>query len=159
MGPLRPRQLACLTALFLACSTAPAAAMPSGPGEPLASPKRILVSMEWTGGITGVDDYLVVGTDGFGRVDRESGSTYLRLPARNVRKLRRALHAAAFVRLAPYYPADPPVADRFQYAVLYKGHYVRADDGARPPARFAHLLLLLRKLAGVTGPTGWSPAR
>jgi hypothetical protein len=113
--------------------------------------------MEWTGGIAGVDDYLVVGTDGFGRVDREAGSAYFRLPARKVRKLRRALHAARFARLLPYYQANPPLADGFQYAVLYKGHYVRADDGAKPPARFAHLLLLLRKLAGVTGPTGWSP--
>ena len=102
-----------------------------------------------------MDDYLVVGTDGFGRVDTETASRYFRLAARKVRKLRRALHAAGFARLAPYYQANPPLADGFQYAVLYKGHYVRADDGARPPRRFAHLLLLLRKLAGLTGPTGW----
>ena len=158
MGPLRPR-LPCVTALFLVCSAAPAAAALPGQGEPLTSPARTLVSMEWTGGTAGVDDYLVVGTDGFGRADRETGSTYLRLPARKLRKLRRALHAASFAGLASYYQADPPVADGFQYAVLYKGHYARADDGARPPARLAHLLLLLRKLAGVTGPTAWSPTR
>ena len=155
MGPLRPR-LGFATALLFACLATTAAAAPSGQSEPLVSPTRTLVSMEWTGGIAGVDDYLVVGTDGFGRVDREAGSTYFRLPARKVRKLRRALHAVRFARLAPYYRASPPVADGFQYAVLYKGHYVRADDGARPPARLAHLLLLLRRLAGVTGPTGWS---
>jgi len=157
VGPLRPRHVACVSALLVACFPASAAASPAAEGEPLTSPARTLVSMEWTGGIAGVDDYIVVGTDGFGRIDRETGSTYFRLPARKVRKLRRALHAAGFARLASYYQANPSVADGFQYAVLYKGHYVRADDGARPPARFAHLLLLLRKLAGVTAPTGWSP--
>lgn len=158
MGPLRPR-FGCTTALLLACLAAPAAAAPAGQSEPLLAPARTLVSMEWTGGLAGVDDYLVVGSDGFGRVDTETGSRYFRLRSRPTRKLRRALHAAGFARLAANYQASPPVADGYQYAVLYEGHYVRADDGARPPARFTHLLLLLRKLAGVSGPTGWSPAR
>jgi hypothetical protein len=149
--------------LALACAlsvAAPAGAIVIGNDvDPVPTPTRELVEMQWSGGIGGMAGYVVVGVHGSAFAQEDSGRRRFRVSARKLARLREALRGADFAHLRTYYPARVPVADGFQYVVLYKGHYVQTEDGAAPPTPFRRVLNLLRTLSGPSGPGSWSELR
>jgi hypothetical protein len=108
---------------------APATTAPSTGGTAAG----ILVDYRKSGGFAGLEDHLVVMTDGHAMVEGKGPSREERLDAATMRELTAALDQAGLDRLQPRY--DPPVKgnDLFEYAVTYRGRTVTASDTGIPP--------------------------
>jgi hypothetical protein len=100
-----------------------------------------------TGGFTGIDSFLAVGSNGASRLDNRRATTAFRVSSRDMRRLRRAIREARWLRLRSEYPARTAVADGFHYSLLHDGHVVRTETGSRPPARLQRVLDLLQRFA------------
>ena len=113
----------------------------------------MLVRYERTGGFAGVRDLLTVRRSGSGTLVRDRGSSpvAVRLSCARLRALRNALVNARFATLSRVYSPPDPYADGFIEAVTYRGRTVRVLTGARPPARLARVLGVLRELAARDG--------
>ena len=141
MGPLR--RIALLALLALPPATAHAYPAPNDPFLPAPS---VLVSIEVTGGLGGVDDYMAIGSNGAARLDTRSETRQFRASRREMKRLRAALAAARWTRLHSDYPARGDVVDGFAYSIIYRGHGVRTEDGARRPARLQRVLTALLRI-------------
>ncbi|MFB7373806.1 hypothetical protein ACFC0D_28585 [Streptomyces sp. NPDC056222] len=97
-------------------------------------PREVLVTVNVSGGLAGVDNQLTVHYDG--SYTTRSGSE----PPRNgrmtpaeVAELRAALEAPAYAKV-PARPSGKPVHDGFTYVVTYDYRVVVSADGDRSPA-------------------------
>lgn len=104
---------------------------PATPSGPAASPAP-LVSYGRQGGIGGVDDTVIVMTDGSYTVkQRGTAQRRGRLTAAQLAHLRQVLQAANFPRIPPVNPGRPG-ADLYTYHVVYDGREVLARQGGVP---------------------------
>jgi hypothetical protein len=108
-----------------------------------------LVAYERSGGLIGIRDLLTVRRSGVATLVRHRGSSpmTLHLSCTRLRALRTSLVSARFPSLSRVYAPDAPYADGFIESVSYGGRTVRVMTGARPPARLARVLGILRPLA------------
>ena len=150
MGSLR--RLAPGVAVLAGPALLPAAADAyPAPNDPFLPSKSVLVSMEITGGIAGIDDFLAVGSDGAGKLDTRQGTGRFKLSKRRLKDLRARLSAARWLRLKSEYPSPGGTADAFSYSILYHGHDVRTGDGAHRPARLQRVLSALQRIRSEHG--------
>ena len=143
----RSRALGPLAAAALALAIAPPAGAVIAPDTPIVASPTVLISLEVTGGFAGIDSFLAVGSNGASRLDTRRATTLFRVGARDMRRLRRAVRAAHWLRLHSEYPARAAVADGYRYSLLHRGHVVRTETGARSPARLRRVLDLLERFA------------
>ncbi|MFG2824603.1 hypothetical protein ACGFX4_34880 [Kitasatospora sp. NPDC048365] len=123
------------------CGRGPAAPAdgPTATAAPTAAtaepaPQDLLVEVTVSGGFAGVDNSVVVHTDGaytirVGSKPPRSGQ----LAPAELAELRAALADPAYAKL-PARPTGPPIADGFQYLVTSGHRQIVAADGDRPPA-------------------------
>jgi hypothetical protein len=111
-----------------------------------AASARALGVAERTGGITGVNDHLVIRVSGAGTyTDRDGHRHHLRRA--QTRDARRVLRRSDFAGLRPRYRAPGVVSDAFQYRIRYRGHTVVYSDGAEGvPQRLRRILTELSAL-------------
>jgi hypothetical protein len=150
VGPLR--RSAPVAALLAGTALLPAAAQayPAPNDSNLPAPS-VLVSMEVTGGIAGIDEYLAIGSNGAARLDTRQGSHRFKLSKKRVKDLRARLTKARWQRLKSEYPAPAGTADGFSYSIIYRGHDVRTADGARRPLRLERVVSALQRIRSEHG--------
>src|SRR5690349_632983 len=150
VGPLR--RFAPLAAALVSAALLPAAAhgYPSQNDSTLNAPS-VVVSMEVTGGLAGIDEYLAIGSNGVSRLDAADGPHPFRLSRHRLKDLRARLSAARWLRLKPEYPAPAGSADGFTYSIIYHGHDVRTFDGSRLPRRLQRVLSALQRIRSEHG--------
>jgi hypothetical protein len=104
-----------------------------------------LVRYDVAGGIAGMSKRLVVDRDGSAR---QSGDTTrrFRVPATQLRRLKRELEAAHFGSLERSYRPKTPVLDGISQSVRYKGFEVTVSTGAQVPDRLGRVLRRLSSL-------------
>lgn len=143
MGPLR--RISLLAVVAAALLPAHASAYPA-PNDPFLPDRSVLVSMEVTGGIGAVDDYLAIGSGRSARLDTRLSTRRFTVGRRTFRVLRARLAEARWSRLRSEYPAPADVADGVTYSIIYRGHTVRTGDGASRPARLERVLSVLQRI-------------
>jgi hypothetical protein len=139
MGSLR-RLVPVLAALAL---VAPPAAAKTRPAT--------LVTMHTTGGIAGVDHRLQIGARRHASATSRGLTREFTVSHKTMRRLRTALADAHWTDLRPSYPAKPPVADGFRFAIVHRGYRVRSEDGADRPRRLDRVLKLLERVVSRHG--------
>jgi hypothetical protein len=144
VGPLR--RIALPAALAGAALLAPPAHAYPAPNDPFLAAPSVVVSMEVTGGIGGIDDYLAIGSNRAARLDTRAGTRRFTVGRKVFRGLKARLAAARWQHLHSEYPAPPGTADAFSYSIIYRGHSVRTDDGAPRPARLQRVLSVLQRI-------------
>jgi hypothetical protein len=104
-----------------------------------------LVRYDVAGGIAGMSKRLVVDRDGSAR---QSGDTTrrFRVPATQLRRLKRELEDAHFGSLERSYRPKTPVFDGISQSVRYKGFEVTVSTGAQVPDRLGRVLRRLSSL-------------
>jgi hypothetical protein len=112
-------------------------ALPAAAGS-ASSSKKTLVTTSVTGGFAGLDTTAVIRKDGSGTLtERGSKPKPLRVPAKEMARLRKRLEAADFPSLRNY-PVPPGSADFIETRIRYGGKTV--DASYRPPKRLRHAL-------------------
>jgi hypothetical protein len=128
--------------LGVTAPTAPGAELGCLPGRPAA----LLVAYTRSGGLAGIRDELRIYRGGQAWLVRRSRGSEIRLACARVRAVRDALVRARFGTLARVYAPDDPFADGFTETVAYAGRRTTVLTGARPPARLARVLAMLRDI-------------
>ncbi|MFE5485435.1 hypothetical protein [Streptomyces sp. NPDC056527] len=97
-------------------------------------PREVLVTVNVSGGLAGVDNQLTVHYDG-SYTTRSGGDSPRsgRMTPAEVAKLRKALEDPAYAKV-PARPSGKPVYDGFTYAVTYDYRVVVSADGDRSAA-------------------------
>ena len=149
MGPLS--RIGPVVALVGVTLLTPAAHAYPAPNDPILPAPSVLVSMEITGGIAGVDDYLAIGSNGASRLDTREGSRRFTISRHRLRDLRARLAAVHWRHLRSEYPAPLGTKDGFSYSIIYRGHAVRTEDGAPRPARLRRVLSVLQRIRSAHG--------
>jgi hypothetical protein len=144
VGPLT--RIAVAAALTSVALVSPAAHAYPAPNNPFLAAPSVVVSMEITGGIAGIDDYLAIGSNRAARLDTRSGTRRFNVGRKTFKDLKARLAAARWQHLHSEYPAPPGTADAFSYSIIYRGHDVRTDDGAQRPARLQRVLSVLQRI-------------
>jgi Emfourin len=131
--------LAALT--VLAGCASPGAPEPAAPGAPATTAPTtggtaaatILVDYRKSGGFAGLEEHLVVTSDGHATVEGKGPTRTKQLDPATMRELTAALEQAGLDRLQPRH--DPPVKgnDLFEYAITYRGRTVTVSDTEIPP--------------------------
>lgn len=145
--------LAAMTVLAAGCAS-PGAPEPAAPGAPAtttaptsggAAAATILVDYRKSGGFAGLEEHLVVTSDGHATVEGKGPTRTKQLDPATMRELTAALEQAGLDRLQPRY--DPPVKgnDLFEYAITYRGRTVTVSDTEIPP-RLRPLLTELNRI-------------
>ena len=141
-----------LLATALAAAPAPAApttasAVSAVPSSDPGRSRDPLVRLVRSGGFAGFVDRVAVTQGGRVRVTAHGSATQVfTLRARQLVRLRTALHAADLPGHKPHYPA--PGADMFEYAVTADGVTVTATETAVPASLRPLIGILLGYLAG-----------
>jgi hypothetical protein len=146
------RRSATVVAVLAGTALLPASAdaYPAPNDSNLPAPS-VIVSMEVTGGIAGIDEYLAIGSNGAARLDTRDGSHRFKLGKRRLKDLRARLTKARWQRLKSEYPAPAGTADGFSYSIIYRGHDVRTGDGARLPLRLERVVSALQRIRSEHG--------
>jgi hypothetical protein len=110
-----------------------------------------LVTMHTTGGFAGIDNLLTVGRRRHASIDSSGPTRRFVVSHRTMHRLRSALHDAHWLRLHAEYPAKQPVFDGYHYAIVYRGHEVRTEDGAKRPKRLDRVLGELQRIVSRHG--------
>ena len=118
----------------LAGGCQPAAPAPRAAASPVAQPADVLVEYRRSGGLIGASDRLVVRRDGLTTLETRGGGREFTLSDPTLTQLTAALDRADFPALQESYEPKSAGADRFEYAITYRGKTVRARDGAVPDA-------------------------
>lgn len=92
----------------------------------------LLLEYERTGGIAGLDDRLVIQADGAAVLTRRDKRAEFSMTPRELSALKHELEEADLPSLEGTYDPESPGYDLFEYVLVYKGHTVRASDGAIP---------------------------
>jgi hypothetical protein len=110
----------------------PATASPRTPDLPTVG--KLLVSYGRQGGVAGVNDQLLVNTDGTYQIVRVRPKLNRkgRLSAADLAHLRKVLSGSGFAKLPAVEPARGN--DLFTYQIVYAHHQVIAQDGGMVPA-------------------------
>jgi hypothetical protein len=140
-----------VAALVGAALLAPSADGYPAPNDPILPSPSVLLSMEVTGGIGGVDDYLAIGSNRAARLDTRAGTRRFQISRHRMKVLRARLAAARWRHLHSEYPSPPGTADGFSYSIIYRGHTVRTGDGASRPARLERVLSILQRIRSEHG--------
>ena len=107
----------------------------------------VLVEFHRSGGIAGVDEHLVVRSDGTAQLTRDRrAAAPVQVATDAMVRLRATLADIDFGRFDKEYLSQRG-ADLFQYEVVYQGRSVRTDDMAMPPS----LVPLIDQLAAIVG--------
>jgi hypothetical protein len=148
--------LAAMTVLAAGC----ASPEPAGPGAPATTTApttggtaaMILVDYRKSGGFAGLEDHLVVTSDGHATVEGKGQTREKQLGPATMRELTAALDQAGLDRPQPRY--DPPVKgnDLFEYAITYRGRTVTVSDTAIPPQLRPLITELNRIMSEVRSP-------
>jgi hypothetical protein len=134
--------LAAMTVLAAGCASPAGAPEPAAPGVPATTTApgtggtaaaTILVDYRKSGGFAGLEEHLVVTSDGHATVEGKGPTRTKQLDPATMRELTAALEQAGLDRLQPRY--DPPVRgnDLFEYAITYRGRTVTVSDTEIPP--------------------------
>ena len=122
---------------------------------PVSRPAAPAVFLDYyrTGGITGIDDRLVIFDNGAAVVATKAGSREIVLNSSEMNKISDLFSAAQFSMLQNNYPAPRGGADLIQYSVSYQGKTVTTEDSAIPPSLDPVLVELNRIVrdAGIRG--------
>jgi hypothetical protein len=149
-----------MTAIVAGCAPDDAAG-PAAPGAPATTtaptgattaPATILVDYRKSGGFTGLQEHLVVTTDGHATVEGDGPSGDEQLDEATMRELVAALDRAGLDRLRPRYDPAGQGNDLIEYAVTYPGRTVTVTDTAVPPRLQALLTELNRIMIEVRTP-------
>jgi len=98
------------------------------------SKEDVMLEYQRTGGIAGLDDRLVVQADGKATLTRKDEHSEIKLTSRQISTLKQQLEEAEFRSLKGIYEPETEGYDLFEYELTYRGHTVRAFDGAIPEA-------------------------
>ena len=98
------------------------------------STEGVLLEYQRTGGIAGLDDRLVVQADGKAKLTRRDEGSEFELTSSQISTLRQQLEESEFRSLKRIYKPETQGRDLFEYELTYRGHTVRASDGAIPEA-------------------------
>lgn len=103
---------------------------------PVSRPAAPAVFLDYyrTGGITGIDDRLVIFDNGAAVVATKAGSREIVLNSSEMNKVSDLFTKAQFSMLQNNYPAPRGGADLIQYSVSYHGKTVTTEDSAIPPS-------------------------
>lgn len=91
-----------------------------------------LVEYRRSGGIRGLDDHLIIGTDGEATLIRRAARFEFTVGSDTLDQLRTVLNAADFPNLRREYLPERQGADLFEYTLNYGGRTVRTKDFAIP---------------------------
>ncbi|MDH7511097.1 MAG: META domain-containing protein [Methanolinea sp.] len=126
-------------------------------GRQAAREPALLIGFWRTGGFAGMNDHLVIFSDGTAVLERKEYRSNFTLSRTLLESLEGDLAASGFGTLAPSYRAPPGSADYFTYRITYQGKTVTADDGAVPPALLPLIRVLTQIVAG-NGPDDIIPS-
>ena len=98
------------------------------------APPAVLVDYHRTGGTSGVDDRLVIFTNGVAIVSGGSESSEISLNQTDLALISVLFNESQFSELQANYPAPEPASDIMTYAVTYNGKTVTAQDTDIPPS-------------------------
>ena len=98
------------------------------------SKEDVMLEYQRTGGIAGLDDRLVIQADGKAILTRKDEQSEFELTSRQVSTLKQLLEESEFRSLKGTYKPETQGRDLFEYELTYRGHTVRASDGAIPEA-------------------------
>ena len=94
-----------------------------------------MLEYQRTGGIAGLDDRLVIKADGKKVIlIRKDEHSEFELTSRQMSTLKQQLEESEFRSLKAIYKPETQGRDLFEYELTYRGHTVRASDGAIPEA-------------------------
>jgi hypothetical protein len=85
-----------------------------------------------SGGFAGLDDHLIVNSDGEATLTRKAHRQEFVLDTDTVSRLQTLFDNAAFSELSSQYLPSRQGSDFFEYVVTYQGHTVRTMDTAVP---------------------------
>ena len=98
------------------------------------SKEDVMLEYQRTGGIAGLDDRLVIQADGKAILTRKDEHSEFELTSRQISTLKQQLEESEFRSLKGIYKPETQGRDLFEYELTYRGHTVRASDGAIPEA-------------------------
>ena len=98
------------------------------------TPPAVFVDYQRTGGITGLDDRLVIFDNGVAVLSRNTVSTEIALNKSELERVAGIFNEAQFSMLQGNYSARRGTADYFRYTISYHGKTVIAEDSAIPPS-------------------------
>jgi hypothetical protein len=94
----------------------------------------LFVDYQRTGGITGVNDRLVIFDNGVGLVSSRTTSREILLNQSDLEQISAVFNAAQFPLLEGNYTSRRGGADFLQYSISYQGKTVNTEDTAIPPS-------------------------
>jgi hypothetical protein len=96
------------------------------------SSSETLIEYRRSGGLLGLDDYLVIKKSGEATLTRKSDFYEFTLDEETLNHLQSLFEEAEFSQLRRKYLPSRQVSDSFEYVVIYRGQTVRAMDDAVP---------------------------
>jgi hypothetical protein len=149
--------LAAMTVLAAGCAS-PEPAAPGAPATTAAASTggtaaaTMLVDYRKSGGFAGLEEHMVVTSDGHATVEGKGQTREKQLDPATMRELTAALDQAGLDRLRPRY--DPPVKgnDLIEYAITYRGRTVTVSDTTIPPQLRQLITELNRIMSEVRSP-------
>jgi len=98
------------------------------------SKEDVMLEYQRMGGIAGLDDRLIIQADGKAILTRKDKHSEFELTSHQISTLKQKLEASEFRSLKGIYKPEIQGRDLFEYVLTYRGHTVRASDGAIPEA-------------------------
>ena len=105
-----------------------------------------LIEYRRSGGIQGLDDHLVINTEGEATLTRRATRSQFNVDSDTMGQLRTVLEATGFLSLQREYLPERPGADLFEYILTYGSHTIRTKDLAVPEV-LQSLIQLLNHLS------------
>jgi hypothetical protein len=96
-------------------------------------PPAVFVDYHRSGGISGMDERLVIFDNQVAVISSKSGSSEIELNTTDIARITALFDAASFSQLQANYPAPRASADLIAYSVSYHGKTITTEDTAIPP--------------------------
>ncbi len=106
-----------------------------------------LVDYRRSGGFAGFDDHMVIAPDGKASLTRRGKTVTFDVPSQSIADLQSTFAEAGFTDLRRQFPPARQGADQIEYIITYRGHTVRAIDGAVPESLQAVIQALNQLIA------------
>lgn len=114
-------------------ATTPTQPATGGTSTTPSTDSNVLLEYSRTGGIAGMNDHLIIYTNGKAvYTGRSKTPVEFTLDQSKLNELTDLLAKAQFTQLAGEYMPKGTVMDAFTYVITYKGHSVRTQDTATP---------------------------
>jgi len=91
---------------------------------------KIFVDYRRIGGFVGLDDHMVIDTEGNVILTRKDTRTEFSLDSDSITEIQALLDNAEFTKLKEEYNPSRPGSDLIGYTITYKGHTIQASDTA-----------------------------